>query len=34
MADYAYVLEGGRIVTEGTPAALRRDPRVLAAYLG
>ncbi len=32
--DYAYVMERGRIVTQGTPDELRRDERVLAAYLG
>ncbi len=34
VADYAYVMERGRIVTQGTPDELRRDERVLAAYLG
>ena len=34
VADYAYVMERGRIVAEGTPEALQRDERVLAAYLG
>jgi branched-chain amino acid transport system ATP-binding protein len=34
VADYAYVMERGRIAIEGTPAELRRDERVLAAYLG
>jgi branched-chain amino acid transport system ATP-binding protein len=34
VADYAYVMERGRIVTEGTPEALQRDERVLSAYLG
>lgn len=34
VADYAYVLENGRIAVEGTPAELSRNERVLAAYLG
>ena len=34
VADYAYVMERGRIAVEGTPAALQRDERVVAAYLG
>ena len=34
VADYAYVMERGRIAVQGTPAELQRDERVLAAYLG
>lgn len=34
VADYAYVMEHGRIVVEGTPAELNKNERVLAAYLG
>lgn len=34
VADYAYVMERGRIAVEGTPTDLHRDERVLAAYLG
>jgi branched-chain amino acid transport system ATP-binding protein len=34
VADYAYVMERGRIVAEGVPAELQKDKRVLAAYLG
>ena len=34
VADYAYVMERGRIAVSGTPAELRQDERVLAAYLG
>ena len=34
VADYAYVMERGRIDIKGTPAELRRDERVLSAYLG
>jgi branched-chain amino acid transport system ATP-binding protein len=34
VADYAYVMERGRIVAQGPPAELQKDERVLAAYLG
>jgi branched-chain amino acid transport system ATP-binding protein len=34
VADYAYVMEHGRIAIEGTPAELHKDERMLAAYLG
>jgi branched-chain amino acid transport system ATP-binding protein len=34
VADYAYVMERGRIAVEGTPAELSRNERVIAAYLG
>lgn len=34
IADFAYVLEGGRIATSGPAAALRNDPAIVAAYLG
>ena len=34
VADYAYVLETGRIVLEGPAAQLANDPAVMAAYLG
>jgi branched-chain amino acid transport system ATP-binding protein len=34
VADRVYVLEGGRVVAHGPPAALRQDPRLRAAYLG
>ncbi|CAK0754936.1 hypothetical protein CCP2SC5_2050001 [Azospirillaceae bacterium] len=34
IADYVYVLESGRLATEGTTEKLRHDPMVLAAYLG
>jgi branched-chain amino acid transport system ATP-binding protein len=34
VADYAYVLEGGRIVAAGPAGALRDDPATVAAYLG
>jgi branched-chain amino acid transport system ATP-binding protein len=34
VADYAYVMERGRIAIQGTPAELQKDERVIAAYLG
>jgi branched-chain amino acid transport system ATP-binding protein len=34
VADYAYVLENGRIRYEGAAASLKHDPAVRAAYLG
>jgi branched-chain amino acid transport system ATP-binding protein len=34
IADRAYVLEGGRIVAQGPPAALRGEARIQEAYLG
>jgi branched-chain amino acid transport system ATP-binding protein len=34
VADYAYVLEGGKIVQEGPAERLRDDPKIIEAYLG
>lgn len=34
ISHHAYVLEHGRLVLEGPPGELERDPRVQAAYLG
>jgi branched-chain amino acid transport system ATP-binding protein len=34
LADYAYVVETGRIAMEGATAALADDPRIQQAYLG
>jgi sulfate-transporting ATPase len=34
VTDYMYVLVYGKIVSEGVPADVRRDPVVTAAYLG
>ena len=34
ISDRVYCLEAGRIICEGTPDAVRNDPRVIASYLG
>jgi branched-chain amino acid transport system ATP-binding protein len=34
LADRISVLIYGRILTSGTPDAVRADPQVIAAYLG
>ena len=34
VADYGYVMEGGRIVLEGPAGKLAADERVQSAYLG
>ena len=34
VADYAYVMEHGRINVEGSAVELRHNPRVIEAYLG
>jgi branched-chain amino acid transport system ATP-binding protein len=34
VADYAYVLENGRITVSGAAKAMKNDPAVQAAYLG
>ena len=34
IAQYAYVLQTGRIILQGPADALARDPRIRDAYLG
>jgi ABC-type branched-subunit amino acid transport system ATPase component len=34
LCDRVYVMELGRIISEGTPTEVRNDPQVIASYLG
>ncbi len=34
VCDYVFVIDAGRLIAQGTPAEVRRDPEVLRSYLG
>jgi ABC-type branched-subunit amino acid transport system ATPase component/branched-subunit amino acid ABC-type transport system permease component len=34
VCDYVYVLDRGKLIAEGPPSAIQREPHVVAAYLG
>ena len=34
LCDRIYAMETGTVIAEGTPEEIRRNPRVIASYLG
>jgi branched-chain amino acid transport system ATP-binding protein len=34
LASYIYVLDAGKVISQGKPTVVRKDKRVLEAYLG
>ena len=34
LSDHVIVLNEGRVLKQGTPSQVRKDPKVLEAYLG